>query len=201
MELALRGIEKFSHLWILFHFHDLKRTVWKPLVAPPRLGGKRQVGAFATRSPYRPNPIGMSVVKLVAVQWNKPSALELIVEGGDFQQDTPILDIKPYVVYADSFPTAQCAWADLPEKPLSVVFSEESEAFLAKMLSALSQELRTLIQETLSLDPRPGYERAKPSAEGAHWGMVVLDHEIKWTVKESRCSVYFIERVVQETGL
>ena len=192
MWLALRGLEKFSHLWVLFHFHDLKRSSWKPLVAPPRLGGKMQIGSFATRSPYRPNPIGMSVVKLIAVQWNKPENLELIVDGGDFQQDSPIIDIKPYVSYADSFPDAECAWANSPERPLTVVLAPESETYLASLPILQAKELRALILETLALDPRPGYERLKPSVVGAHWGMNMLNHEVKWTVQDDSCRVFFI---------
>lgn len=194
-DLALRGIEEFSHLWVLFHFHDLKRNSWKPLVAPPRLGGRKLTGALSTRSPYRPNSIGMSVVKLVEVDRHSSPGPQLIVEGGDFQQDTPILDIKPYIRYADSVPDAISAWADAVDSPLSVAISTECEGYLATLSDEEGRQLRSMIFETLALDPRPGHERCKSVAQEASWGMILLGHEVKWRVQGNCCLVYLIERI------
>ena len=144
---ALRGLEGFSHLWLLWGFSANKpaRGDWQPTVRPPRLGGNTALGVWATRSPYRPNPIGLSCVELLAVD-----NLELVVKGADLMDGTPIYDIKPYIAYADSFPDARCGFAaEAPEKKLQVVIPEGT---------GLSDKQQKLLAEVLALDPRPAYQ-------------------------------------------
>ena len=150
---ALRGLEGFSHLWLVWGFSANKpaRGDWQPTVRPPRLGGNTALGVWATRSPYRPNPIGLSCVELLAVD-----NLELVVKGADLMDGTPIYDIKPYIAYADSFPDARCGFAaEAPEKKLQVVIPEGT---------GLSDKQQKLLAEVLALDPRPAYQD-KPEKE------------------------------------
>jgi tRNA-Thr(GGU) m(6)t(6)A37 methyltransferase TsaA len=194
LDLASRGIEKFSHLWVLFHFHDLKAE-WRPLVAPPRLGGRKKVGTFASRSPYRPNPIGMSAVEFVRCQKNLQGIMEIVVRGGDFQEGTPVLDIKPYVPYADMITTARADWAETEERPLTVEFTPEVDLSILELDPARGESLRLLIVETLALDPRPGYERRKPCHENAYWGTILMGYDVKWRVDGDRCLVFHLENM------
>ena len=147
---ALRGIEGFSHLWLIWGFHRAQREGWSPTVRPPRLGGNARLGVFATRSPFRPNPIGLSCVKLEAVE-TEP-VLALLVSGCDMMDGTPVYDIKPYLPYADAHPEARGGFAPGPqEKRLTVVCPPE-------MLEKLPPESRAALPELLALDPRPAYQ-------------------------------------------
>jgi len=146
---ALRGLEGFSRIWLLWGFSANKpaKGEWQPTVRPPRLGGNVSMGVFATRSPFRPNPLGLSCVELVRVD-----NLELVVRGADLADGTPIYDIKPYISYADSFPDAVCGFAqDAPGPVLKVVIPE-----------GLGIEARTrkALEEVLALDPRPAYQES-----------------------------------------
>ncbi len=144
---ALRGIEGFSHLWLLWGFSANKEAKgeWQPTVRPPRLGGNAAMGVWATRSPYRPNPIGLSCVKLLRVE-----NLELVVGGADLMDGTPIFDIKPYVAYADCIPDAVSGFAaEAPGKKLDVFIPEELP---------LNEAQRKVLEEVLALDPRPAYQ-------------------------------------------
>lgn len=190
VNLAVRGLEEFSHIWVVFVFHSLKRE-WKPVVAPPRLAGKK-MGVLATRSPYRPNPIGLSAVKLIEIK-EKEKNVELTVEGGDFLDGTPVLDIKPYVNYSDSIPYAESAWAEKQVPSMPVEFAGEVEAYLTNKI-----HLKNLISETLALDPRPGYERGDSSLDGRSWGVKLMDHEIKWTVKDNVCLVLALSKTLSK---
>ncbi len=150
---ALRGIEGFSHLWLLWGFSANKEAKgeWQPTVRPPRLGGNAAMGVWATRSPYRPNPIGLSCVKLLRVE-----NLELVVGGADLMDGTPIFDIKPYVAYADCIPDAVSGFAaEAPGKKLDVFIPEELP---------LNEAQRKVLEEVLALDPRPAYQE-KPEKE------------------------------------
>ncbi len=150
---ALRGIEGFSHLWLLWGFSANKEAKgeWQPTVRPPRLGGNTAMGVWATRSPYRPNPIGLSCVKLLRVE-----KLELVVGGADLMDGTPIFDIKPYVAYADCIPDAVSGFAaEAPGKKLDVFIPEELP---------LNEAQRKVLEEVLALDPRPAYQE-KPEKE------------------------------------
>ena len=149
---AIRGIEAFSHLWLIWGFHEVPDNEHPALtVRPPRLGGNTRVGVFATRSPYRPNPLGLTSVRLVAVEHSPTEGAVLIVEGADMMDGTPIYDIKPYLGYCDSHPDARDGFVDTtPRRILQVIWPEQLPARLPK------QEL----QEILEQDPRPAYHDA-----------------------------------------
>ncbi len=153
---AIRGLEQFSHIWVLFQFHQTQQQGWQPLVRPPRLGGNQKVGVFASRSTFRPNSIGMSLVELVACehsQSNGQPSNRLTLRGLDLVDGTPILDIKPYLPYAESLPDARAGYAQsAPISPLNVEFT--SQAF-----EQLKPQTRQLVQEVLQQDPRPAYQR------------------------------------------
>ena len=150
---ALRGLEGFSHLWLLWHFSAVQKAGWSPTVRPPRLGGNTRMGVFATRSPYRPNPIGLSSVRLERIQPDTPEGTVLIVSGADLMDGTPILDIKPYLAYTDSHPDASGGFiSGLPDAPLSVECASEQ-------LSRIPPAKREALLHVLSLDPRPHYQQ------------------------------------------
>ena len=198
-KLALRGIEEFSHLWILFIFHGQTYGDFKPLVRPPRLGGNKSVGVFATRSPNRPNAIGMSAVKLLGMV-EKKRKLRLQVQGGDFLDGTPVVDIKPYVPYADAIDTAQAAWAIEQKNLLPVSWSEGAQAVLIESVDPGPQKLRCLIEETLEQDPRPGYERGKDGRPGQRWNMQISHYSVFWTVENGVAKVIQLEWVDRRAG-
>ncbi|MEE1280062.1 MAG: tRNA (N6-threonylcarbamoyladenosine(37)-N6)-methyltransferase TrmO [Oscillospiraceae bacterium] len=149
---ALRGIEGFSHLWLLFDFSLAHREGFTPTVRPPRLGGNRRIGVFASRSPFRPNNIGLSSVELICVEKNENEGDVLIVSGADLVNGTPIYDIKPYLAYTDSHPNARGGYADevLGHK-LSVTVSNE-------LLRLIPEDKREALISCLSEDPRPSYQ-------------------------------------------
>lgn len=169
VEEALRGIEEFSHLWIVFVFHESICETFQPTVRPPRLGGNTRVGVFATRSPFRPNPVGLSVVELKSV---KGTTLELA--GGDFLDGTPVLDIKPYIPYADSIPGACGGFAGgVPEPVNTVTFSPEAQT----VFQTLEKNRQQLIMDVLSYNPRPAYQDDDPARI---FGTHLFDFEVKW---------------------
>ncbi len=149
---AVRGLEEFSHIWLLWEFSETARDTWSPTVRPPRLGGNQRLGVFATRSPYRPNPIGLSCVKLDRVEMEGKDGPVLHVKGADLMDGTPIYDIKPYLPYADCHPDAVGGFAaQKPEEKLQVEIPEEfSRAASSEVLSAL--------RGVLAQDPRPAYQ-------------------------------------------
>lgn len=148
---AFRGLEGYSHLWLIWQFSEAARESWSPTVRPPKLGGNKRMGVFATRSPFRPNPIGMSAVMLEKIDFDCPLAPVLTVTGADLMNGTPILDIKPYLPYADSYPEAKSGFA-LQEKEgkLSVEIPEE-------LLKKIPAEKQQGLVEILKQDPRPAY--------------------------------------------
>ena len=150
---ALRGIEDFSHLWIIWQFSEAVRTGWSPTVRPPRLGGNTRMGVFATRSPFRPNNLGLSSVKLLGVEHTEKYGTVLHVGGADLMDGTPIFDIKPYIAYGDSHPEAKGGFTDTArEFLLTVEFPEE-------LLQKLPADKRDAAIGVLSHDPRPSYQR------------------------------------------
>ena len=165
---ALRGIEGYSHLWLLWGFsHTPVDTAFSPTVRPPRLGGNVRMGVFATRSPNRPNPIGLSVVRLVEVR-DGQQGKELTVEGVDMVDGTPLYDIKPYLPYADCIVDAAGGWsAEHSDNPLSVCFSPD-----------VPVHLRAPLQAVLQQDPRPHYHE-----DGRVYGMNYAGYEIKFVVE------------------
>ena len=149
---AVRGLEDFSHIWLIWEFSEAKRDGWSPTVRPPRLGGNIRKGVFATRSPFRPNPIGLSVVKLKRVEIHKELGPILHVSGADLMDGTPIFDIKPYIPYADSIPDAKGGFTDDVENSLLEV------NFPAELLYFIPKEKQKALLQVLALDPRPSYQ-------------------------------------------
>lgn len=179
-EEALEGLAGFSHIWVLFVFHATAAQGWNPTVRPPRLGGNARVGVFASRSTFRPNPIGMSVVELDGIT-REDGKLVLHIKGADILDGTPVLDIKPYVPYADSLPDARGGFADsAPGNRLSVQFTAAAEAQLA-VRELEHPQLRELITQVLSADPRPAY-RDDEAAERIY-GMRLFDFDLRWRVE------------------
>ena len=179
---ALLGIEGYSHLWLIWKFSESVREEWSPTVRPPRLGGNKRVGVFATRSPCRPNPMGLSSVRLERVLFDGKEGPELIVSGVDMLNGTPIYDIKPYLSYTDSHKEAVCGFADeVMDYRLEVVWPEAVPALL-------SEEQRQELSELLSQDPRPGY-RHDNEEPGRVYGMSYAGHDIRFTVEDGRLTV------------
>ncbi|MBN2161807.1 MAG: tRNA (N6-threonylcarbamoyladenosine(37)-N6)-methyltransferase TrmO [Pontiellaceae bacterium] len=169
----LRGLDEFSHVWVLFGFHQSAREQWKATVRPPRLGGNERVGVFASRSNFRPNPVGLSVVELIKIE-----GTTLKLRGGDFLDGTPALDIKPYVPYVDSIPTAKGAFAATAPDPVNQVeISEEAAKALTILETSERPALRQLICDMLAYNPRPAYQ-----ADDADriYGTRLFDLEVRW---------------------
>jgi tRNA-Thr(GGU) m(6)t(6)A37 methyltransferase TsaA len=177
---TLRGIEGFSHLWVIFAFHLAEG--WSPTVRPPRLGGNERVGVFASRSPFRPNPIGLSVVKLERVELDSPEGPVLHVSGVDLVDGTPVLDIKPYVAYSDALPEARSGFAGAPPEAL---LSVEFAPGLRERLESESPGLAVLIGEVLAADPRPAFHD-DPIRE---YGVLLEGRNVRFRVSGTTCTV------------
>ncbi|MGB0893505.1 MAG: tRNA (N6-threonylcarbamoyladenosine(37)-N6)-methyltransferase TrmO [Parashewanella sp.] len=173
------GIEQYSHLWLLFSFHENLEQGFKAKVRPPRLGGNEKIGVFATRSTFRPNGIGQSVVKLHRVV-NKGKQVSLEISGMDLVDGTPIIDIKPYLPFSDSIPHAQAGIAQDAPKLTPVIFSETALAQLYLLPSAT--EIKRLIEQVLAQDPRPAYKKNKPDPK--QYFISLLEMNIGWRVNE-----------------
>lgn len=190
---ALDDLEAFSHLWLIFVFHASLKEAWKPTVRPPRLGGNKRVGVFASRSMFRPNPIGLSVVELERVD-TTGAAPRLILKGVDLLDGTPVLDIKPYLPYVDSIPNAHGGYAQgPPELRLTVNFSSDAAVQCASYENDYPN-LMSLIVHVLELDPRPAYYDTEHSAK--EFGMRLLDFDIKWRIDGQQVEVVAIEKAV-----
>ena len=182
---ALRGIEGFSHLWIIWQFSEAVRSDWSPTVRPPRLGGNTRMGVFATRSPFRPNHLGLSCVKLLGVEETEEFGTVLHVGGADLMDGTPIFDIKPYVPYADCHPEAAGGFTDTAgEYLLQVAFPEE-------LLSLLPADKRQAAISVLSHDPRPSYQRNPDRV----YGLTFAGYDIRFFVKEDVLTVTAVEKI------
>ncbi len=169
---ALRGLEGFSHLWILWIFSENVRDSWKPTVRPPRLGGNKRLGVFATRSSFRPNPIAMSCVKIEEIRTEGKNGPEIVVSGADLMDGTPIVDIKPYLPYTDSIADATSGFAiGEPERSLHVEIT-------AEQLSAFPQAKREALVDLLAQDPRPHYQDDPERT----YGFAFAGKEIKFKV-------------------
>ncbi|TRX56336.1 tRNA (N6-threonylcarbamoyladenosine(37)-N6)-methyltransferase TrmO [Thalassomonas sp. M1454] len=185
----VRDIEQHSHLWVIFVFHATQAQGWKSLVKAPRLGGNKKTGVLSTRSTFRPNPIGMSVVKLEGVV-KQGSKIYLNISGLDLLDGTPVLDIKPYIPYSDSIASAHSAMANTaPEQELLVSFSEQASIEL-NTLASNYPELETLITQVLKQDPRPAYKKLNKNMQ--EYGMNLYDLNIRWQVKDNQCEVISI---------
>ena len=182
---ALRGIEDFSHLWIIWQFSEAVRQGWSPTVRPPRLGGNTRMGVFATRSPFRPNNLGLSCVKLLGVEHTPEYGTVLHVGGADLMDGTPIFDIKPYIPYADCQPDASGGFTDSAGDFLLNV------DFPASLLEILPEGKRDAAIQVLSHDPRPSYQR-KPDRI---YGLTFAGYDIRFQVNEDILTVVEINKV------
>jgi tRNA-Thr(GGU) m(6)t(6)A37 methyltransferase TsaA len=181
-EELVRGIGQFSHLWLIFVFHATQQQGWKPLVRPPRLGGNKKIGVLATRSTFRPNPVGMSVVKLESVEFSHKQVI-IHISGLDLLDQTPILDIKPYIPYSDNIDYARAGFAQYePDQLLNVIFSSKAEKDINKYQNEYT-DLSIFIEQVLSQDPRPAYK--KKQIDEKIYGMSLYDLNILWTISLS----------------
>lgn len=179
---ALRGLEGFSHIWLIWQFSQSLREGWSATVRPPRLGGNTRMGVFATRSPFRPNPIGLSCVRISSIDLNTENGPVITVRGADLMDNTPIYDIKPYLPQADCHPDALGGFsAPVLDYALEVDFP-------APLLECLPEVKRSAAIQMLSQDPRPGYRRE----DERPFGVEFAGHDIRFTVSEGRLSVHEI---------
>ena len=170
---AVRGLEDFSHIWLIWEFSEAVQDTWSPTVRPPRLGGNVRMGVFATRSPFRPNPIGLSCVKLLKVEHDEALGPVLTVAGADLMDGTPIYDIKPYIPYADCRPEAVGGFTTKVDmKPLTVDFP-------ADLLTKVPEEKRDALIGVLEQDPRPRYQKDP----GRIYGLSFAGLEVKFSVE------------------
>ena len=175
---AFRGLEDFSHIWLIWNFSRSERDRWSPTVRPPRLGGNTKVGVFATRSPFRPNPIGLSAVRLLGIDFSEKDGPVLTVCGADLLDGTPIYDIKPYIPFFDSIPDAVGGFSEnIPLFPLTVNFPEELQELVRP-------DKRSALIDILSLDPRPAYH-----ADTREYGLSFASYNIKFFVSDNILTV------------
>lgn len=187
---AVRGLEQCSHIWLLFIFSECVDKGWSSLVRPPRLGGNKKLGVFASRSPFRPNPVGLSPVRLEAVRI-EGNKVCLDVRGADLLDGTPILDIKPYLPYSDSIPDAEFGIADKIELlSLPVDFSEQAVTVCEQYEKQYGSNLTEQICELLRCDPRPAY---KKNDTERMYGIKLYDLDVRWKIDDSRIIVEQIQ--------
>lgn len=180
---AFRGLEDFSHIWILWQFSEAVRDSWSPTVRPPMLGGNKRVGVFATRSPFRPNSIGLSSVRLERIEYTADEGPVLYVSGCDLMDGTPIYDIKPYLAYTDSHPDAVGGFTQtLPERSLKVEVSDD-------MLSCVPDKKRSTLKAILSQDPRPSYQNDHERI----YGFSFAGFEVRFSVRDGVLTVISID--------
>ena len=176
---AFKGLEEFSHIWLLWKFSRSEKERWSATVKPPRLGGKKRMGVFATRSPYRPNDIGLSSVKLEKIEYDSVTGPILHVSGADLLDGTPIYDIKPYIAYSDCHPDAAEGFAgQVKEKDLKVEFPKE-------LLEQYPEEKRAAILGVLAQDPRPAYD----TDDTRVYGVEFAGYDVRFVVNENRLTV------------
>jgi tRNA-Thr(GGU) m(6)t(6)A37 methyltransferase TsaA len=180
---ALRGLEGYSHLWLIWQFSEAIREKWSPTIRPPRLGGNTRVGVFASRSPYRPNPLGLSSVRIVAIEQNTPQGPIIEVAGADLLDGTPIYDIKPYLAYTDSHPEALSGFALASNDMLYAV------NIPAELKTSIDPNLLNRISDILAQDPRPGYQKDPQRI----YVLEYADLEISFSVSETEINVISIK--------
>ena len=187
---ALRGLEGFSHIWLIWEFSEAIRDTWTPTVRPPRLGGNKRVGVFATRSPFRPNSLGLSSVKLVKIENHTELGPVLHVSGADLMDGTPIFDIKPYVPHADSHPEAIGGFGDnFKDYHLDVEFPE-------KLMQLIPEGKRESLKGVLAQDPRPSYQQDPDRI----YGFEFAGFEIKFKVQKGMLTVYQVIKRSSDPG-
>jgi len=184
----VRGLETFSHIWVQFLFHAASAEGWKPTVRPPRLGGTARRGVWATRSPHRPNFIGLSAVRLVEVDVSE--GVELVLGGIDLLDGTPVIDIKPYLPESDRMEGASDGWSAEPFAELVVQFSAEAADFCRTYEQSTGSPLCSLITEVLQTDPRPASQRNRRE----EFGMLLWDVNVRWRTEGDVCRVLYCER-------
>ena len=184
---ALRGLEGFSHLWLIWEFSQARRGEWSPTVRPPRLGGNRRMGVFATRSPFRPSPIGLSCVELKSIDLHTPQGPVIYVAGADLMDGTPIFDIKPYVPYADCHPQALGGFAPAAQGPVLAV------DIPPRLLERVPPDKREALAGVLAQDPRPSYQEDPERM----YGMAFAGLEVRFQVAEGRLTVCAIDKQEQ----
>jgi len=182
---ALRGLEDYSHIWLIWHFSEATRTNWTPTVRPPRLGGNTRMGVFATRSPFRPNSLGLSCVKLLGVEQTQEYGSVIHVAGADLMDKTPIFDIKPYIPYCDCHPNALGGFTTTADDFLLKV------DFPSHLLNIISPEKHKTAIEVLSHDPRPSYQR-NPNRI---YGLRFASYDIRFTVEND---TLYVKEVIAE---
>ena len=181
---ALRGMEDFSHLWIIWQFSEAVRSGWSPTVRPPRLGGNTRMGVFATRSPFRPNNLGLSSVRFLGLEETKEYGTVIHVAGADLMDGTPIFDIKPYIPYGDSHPEATGGFTDTAKDfVLEVSFPEQ-------LLTKLPEDKRSAALGVLSHDPRPSYQKDSDRI----YGLTFAGYDIRFTVKDNILTVQDVKK-------
>ena len=179
---AIRGLEGYSHIWLIWRFSESEREDWSPTVRPPRLGGNVSMGVFATRSPFRPNPIGLSCVRLIGIDEISPDGPALLVAGADLMNGTPILDIKPYLPNVDSHPEATEGFAGaVKDYSLAVIIPEE-------WLAMVPENKREALRGVLAQDPRPGYRRG----DARPFGVEFAGLDVRFTVENGVLTVFQI---------
>ena len=181
---AVRGLEQLSHVWVLFVFHQTMREQWKPTVRPPRLGGNERLGVFATRSPFRPNPIGLSSARLLGIEQTDGHLL-IKLAGLDLVDGTPVLDIKPYIVYSDSHVDANSGFASNRPALLNVVWSDDALQ-VATAYENQHTGFTQLVEQVLAQDPRPAYVADDEQRE---YGMQLYDANIRWRLVDNNIEV------------
>jgi tRNA-Thr(GGU) m(6)t(6)A37 methyltransferase TsaA len=190
---ALQHLESFSHIWIIFEFHLHLQKGWLPTIRPPRLDAPNRVGVFASRSPHRPNPLGMSAVKLDRIDLDSPHGIELHLSGVDLLDGTPVLDIKPYLPYADSIPEASSGWAKSEIPRYKITFDPGS-------LENTRPGFKELVEQVLEWDPRPRSQRkAMPientANEGKEFAFHIGDYDVRWKIINKAIHVIRIDAI------
>jgi tRNA-Thr(GGU) m(6)t(6)A37 methyltransferase TsaA len=187
---AIRGIDGFSHIWIIFGFHQSDNSDWNPTVRPPRLGGNQRIGVFASRSTYRPNPIGLSLVSLEAIDLDDPDSPVLKLAGLDLIDGTPVYDVKPYLPYAESIPAASAGFASGEIPRLNVAIHPSA----TRHFNSLPQRARNLITQALALDPRPAVQTQDSDRI---FGACLCGHNVQFTVNQNTCQILSVTRQEQ----
>lgn len=196
-EESVRGLAEFSHIWVQFVFHATQQQGWKPLVRPPRLGGNKKIGVFATRSTFRPNPLGLSVVELDDIERTR-SGIMLHLRACDLMDKTPVLDIKPYLPYADSIPDASAAYARCkPAATMQVSFTTEARQQCDLASQRLGVDIHSLVSEILAQDPKPSYQDPLKNPHRIY-AMRLYDFDLRWQYCENE-SINVLAIQVNET--
>ncbi len=176
---ALTGLDGYSHIWVIWYFSESDREGWSPTVRPPRLGGNKKMGVFATRSPFRPNPLGLSSLELIGIERTESEGFVLYVRGADMLDGTPIFDIKPYIPFTDSHPDARAGFAEeVMDYSVKVIFPEP-------LLLSVEEKYRAPLIKILENDPRPSYKKESEK----EYGMLFADYEIFFSVKDELLTV------------